>query len=63
LHDRPAGCLFGPRCAFATARSQALRPELREWMAGLVRCHYPLGDPGRDARIAADGLVGAKPAP
>ena len=21
LHDRPAGCLFGPRCAYATARS------------------------------------------
>jgi hypothetical protein len=32
-------------------------------MAGLVRCHYPLGEAGRDARIAADGLLGAKPAP
>jgi hypothetical protein len=30
-------------------------------MEGLVRCHYPLGDPGRDARIAADGLVGGEP--
>jgi dipeptide transport system ATP-binding protein len=63
LHDRPAGCLFGPRCAYATARSQAVRPELRDWREGLIRCHYPLGDPGRDARIAADGLVGAKPTP
>ena len=41
--------------------SRAVRPELRDWMAGLVRCHYPLGDPARDARIAADGLRGAKP--
>jgi dipeptide transport system ATP-binding protein len=63
LHDRPAGCLFGPRCAYATERSQAIRPDLHGWMGGLVRCHYPLGDPDRDARIAADGLVGAKPMP
>ena len=28
-----------------------------------MRCHYPLGDPDRDARIAADGPVGAKAAP
>jgi dipeptide transport system ATP-binding protein len=63
LHDRPAGCRFAPRCAYATERSQAIRPDLRDWMAGLVRCHYPLGEAGRDARIAADGLVGAKPTP
>jgi dipeptide transport system ATP-binding protein len=63
LHDRPAGCLFGPRCPYATERSQAIRPDLRDWMGGRVRCHYPLGDPGRDARIAADGLVGATPTP
>jgi dipeptide transport system ATP-binding protein len=63
LHDRPAGCLFGPRCAYATERSQAIRPDLCDWMGGRVRCHYPLGDPGRDARIAADGLVGATPTP
>jgi dipeptide transport system ATP-binding protein len=61
LHDRPAGCLFGPRCTYATARAHAVRPDLRHWMDGLVRCHYPLGDPGRDARIAADGLVGGEP--
>jgi dipeptide transport system ATP-binding protein len=62
LYDRPAGCRFGPRCAYATERSRAAQPEIRPWMGGKVRCHYPLGDPGRDARIAADGLVGAKPA-
>jgi dipeptide transport system ATP-binding protein len=63
LHDRPAGCLFGPRCVYATERARTLRPELRDWMGGRVRCHYPLGDPGRDARIAADGLVGARETP
>jgi dipeptide transport system ATP-binding protein len=63
LHDRPPGCLFGPRCVYATQRARAVRPDLRDWMAGLVRCHYPLGEAGRDARLAADGVVGAKPAP
>jgi len=54
---------FGPRCAYATLRSCAARPEIRPWMDGRIRCHYPLGDPGRNARIAADGPVSAKPAP
>jgi dipeptide transport system ATP-binding protein len=63
LNDRPSGCLFGPRCAYATERSCATQPEIRPWMDGRIRCHYPLGDPGRNARIAADGLLGAKGAP
>jgi dipeptide transport system ATP-binding protein len=57
LYDRPPGCLFGPRCAYATTRSRTSQPEIRPWMGGEVRCHYPLGDPSRDARIAADGRV------
>ncbi len=55
VHDRPAGCLFAPRCAYATAHSRAVRPELREWQGGQVRCHYALGDPLRDAEMARDG--------
>jgi dipeptide transport system ATP-binding protein len=51
LHDRPAGCLFAPRCAYATAACRE-RPALRHWQDGLVRCHYPLGDPQRDLNIA-----------
>ena len=31
LYDRPQGCLFGPRCAYATAHSRRVRPELRAW--------------------------------
>ena len=57
LYDRPSGCLFAPRCAYATGYSCRTRPELREWAGGRVRCHYPLGDPERDAAIARDGRV------
>ncbi len=59
LYDRPRGCLFAPRCTYATQRSCAVRPELRPWAGGRVRCHYPLGDPGRDAAIAQDGAAAA----
>jgi dipeptide transport system ATP-binding protein len=54
LYDRPGGCLFAPRCAYATEHARAVRPELRRWQGGLVRCHHPLGDPERDANIARD---------
>ena len=63
IHDRPRGCMFGPRCIWATARSCATQPDIRPWMDGRIRCHYPLGDPDRTARIAADGLPGAKGIP
>jgi dipeptide transport system ATP-binding protein len=53
-YDRPRGCLFGPRCAYATPLTDEVRPDLRPWMGGLLRCHYPLGDPTRDECIAAD---------
>jgi dipeptide transport system ATP-binding protein len=62
LYDRPRGCLFSPRCGYATARTEVIPPELREWQNGLVRCHYPLGDATRDARIAADRLPASKAA-
>ncbi len=59
LYERPTGCLFAPRCVYATPRCFADRPALRDWhsqadIGGGVRCHYPLGDPDRDAKIAAD---------
>jgi len=58
-HDRPRGCLFGPRCAYATPLTDEVRPDLRPWIGGLIRCHYPLGDPTREERIAADGRAAA----
>jgi dipeptide transport system ATP-binding protein len=57
VFDRPGGCLFAPRCAYATQHSMAVRPQLREWQGGHVRCHYPLGDPSRAVRIDSDGPV------
>ena len=62
LYERPAGCLFAPRCAYATPHTFADRPELRDWRGGGVRCHYPLGDPDRDAKIAADRAGSKVPA-
>ncbi len=58
LYDRPAGCLFAPRCGYATEHCQNERPQLAAWQTGSsrghVRCHYPLGDPGRQAAIERD---------
>ena len=42
LYDRPAGCLFSPRCNYADTRCLAHRPALTTQTAGSVRCHYPL---------------------
>ena len=51
LLDRPAGCLFSPRCSYATEHSRDVRPALRDWQDGQVSCHHPLGDPNREATI------------
>jgi dipeptide transport system ATP-binding protein len=40
--DRPSGCLFHPRCAFATERCTEEAPRFVRGPRGLVRCHYPL---------------------
>ena len=42
-YDRPAGCLFHPRCRYADHRCTDQQPELRTVSDCLVRCHYPLG--------------------
>ncbi len=42
LYDRPSGCLFAPRCAYAVDSCRAQRPPLRAWQAGMVRCQFPL---------------------
>ncbi|MEJ0074498.1 MAG: ABC transporter ATP-binding protein [Alphaproteobacteria bacterium] len=59
-YDRPRGCLFSPRCTYATPLTEDTRPALRPWMGGLIRCHYPLGDATREARMAADNAAKAK---
>jgi dipeptide transport system ATP-binding protein len=50
LYDRPKGCLFEPRCAYASERARNERPLLRDWQGGQVRCHQPMGDPTRTER-------------
>jgi dipeptide transport system ATP-binding protein len=46
IDDRPAGCLFAPRCRFAVARCLAERPALAVTAGGKVRCHFPLDNAG-----------------
>ncbi|MSO93874.1 MAG: ATP-binding cassette domain-containing protein [Rhodospirillales bacterium] len=41
-YDRPAGCLFNPRCTFADARCRQEEPRLEALDRGIVRCHYPI---------------------
>jgi dipeptide transport system ATP-binding protein len=55
-YDRPQGCLFAPRCRYATGLACRERPQLRPWADGRVRCHFPLSDPQRDAAIARDAV-------
>ena len=43
LADRPAGCLFAPRCGFAQERCRTQRPGLTADAQDRVRCHFPLG--------------------
>ncbi|MCM5555589.1 ABC transporter ATP-binding protein [Pleomorphomonas sp. NRK KF1] len=62
-YDRPAGCLFSPRCEFATERCVEKAPVTQGQAAGYALCHYPLnqgkpvGHPGPaailDRRISA----------
>ena len=53
IDDRPSGCLFAPRCTFATARCTETRPPLADVPGGRARCLYPLDDAGRPLRAAA----------
>jgi dipeptide transport system ATP-binding protein len=60
VHDRPSGCLFNPRCAFATEYCRQAQPGFMPSPPppGRMRCHYPLvngmptGHPGQ-ARVPA----------
>jgi len=46
--DRPEGCLFSPRCTFATALCRSTPPKAASRELGRALCHYPLTD-GRPA--------------
>lgn len=42
--DRPKGCLFSPRCAFANETCKAKPPVPAGTELGAARCHYPLNE-------------------
>jgi dipeptide transport system ATP-binding protein len=46
--DRPTGCLFNPRCGFATEMCRKIVPPVQPEALGRALCHYP-----RNARKAA----------
>jgi dipeptide transport system ATP-binding protein len=41
--DRPGGCLFNPRCGFATDMCRKVAPPVQPAALGNARCHYPRG--------------------
>ena len=43
-YDRPDGCLFSPRCTFATKLCRSTVPEPASFDLGRALCHYPLQD-------------------
>jgi len=61
--DRPPGCLFAPRCQFATVRCVEKAPQRQGAGAGYALCHYPLADgrpvghPGMHAVITAEAVA------
>jgi dipeptide transport system ATP-binding protein len=42
-HDRPAGCLFAPRCGRADQLCRTVPPSPLPVALGRARCHHPLG--------------------
>ncbi|SON56282.1 Oligopeptide transport ATP-binding protein OppD [Hartmannibacter diazotrophicus] len=61
--DRPPGCLFSPRCRFATKRCDEKVPHRQGEKAGFALCHYPLvggrplGHPNPDRIANAEALT------
>ena len=47
IHDRPAGCLFHPRCRHVRHRCHNERPAATDEAARVLRCHFPLDGVGQ----------------
>jgi dipeptide transport system ATP-binding protein len=47
IDDRPSGCLFNPRCRFATEYCVRVPPALEGPAGRRARCHYPLDERGQ----------------
>ncbi|HTJ57950.1 MAG TPA: ABC transporter ATP-binding protein [Devosiaceae bacterium] len=48
--DRPKGCQFNPRCAFADDRCRTIDPPRQPDAIGAALCHYPLNVPVEAAK-------------
>ena len=48
--DRPTGCQFNPRCAYADDRCRAIDPPRQPEALGRALCHYPLNVPAEVAQ-------------
>ncbi|SMC96920.1 ABC transporter ATP-binding protein [Primorskyibacter flagellatus] len=46
--DRPRGCLFSPRCAYADDLCRSTVPPLQSPELGRAKCHYPLSVPAKE---------------
>jgi dipeptide transport system ATP-binding protein len=57
LFDRPTGCLFAPRCGYASEHCRSQRPMLRAWHDGAVRCHHPLADEPAKLQFSVPGVT------
>ncbi len=53
--DKPDGCLFSPRCTYATDHCRMVAPEEAPENLGRALCHYPL-DEGKSIDLTAAGL-------
>ncbi|MBV9734654.1 MAG: ATP-binding cassette domain-containing protein [Acidisphaera sp.] len=59
IDDRPSGCLFHPRCRYATEHCVAVPPPFDGPPGDRALCHYPLDAAGRPTNHP--GLVAAAP--
>jgi len=53
IDDRPAGCLFSPRCRFVFDGCRVERPGLANVGGARARCLTPLGDDGQPMKRSA----------
>jgi len=54
IDDRPAGCLFNPRCGYVQERCRREQPLLVADPTGrLARCHFPLNEQPATAEAVA----------
>ena len=56
--DRPAGCLFSPRCSFVTGLCRTTPPTVATHEMGRALCHYPLKE-GQPTNYPGSGEAAA----